>query len=42
MKGLEKKYLSLDKEKIGVWDALEYLCSLVDASDPDTDLSQVS
>jgi inositol oxygenase len=41
VKALEKKYLSLDKEKLGIWDAMEYLCSLVDASDPDTDLSQM-
>jgi hypothetical protein len=26
---------------MGIWEAMEYLTSLVDASDPDTDLSQV-
>jgi inositol oxygenase len=36
----EKKYLGLDHFKLGVWEALEYLDSLVDDSDPDTDLSQ--
>jgi len=40
---LEKKrqYLSLDRRRMGVWEALEYLNTLVDDSDPDTDLSQI-
>jgi inositol oxygenase len=41
VKSMEAKYLSLDKAKMGVWEALEYLDTLVDASDPDTDLSQL-
>jgi inositol oxygenase len=35
------EYLSLDRRRMGVWDALEFLNSLVDDSDPDTDLSQI-
>src|SRR5439155_19326274 len=40
---LEKKrqYTGLNKQKMGVWEALEYLNTLVDDSDPDTDLSQI-
>ncbi len=40
---LEKKrrYLGLDKTRMGIWEALEYLNTLVDDSDPDTDLSQI-
>jgi len=41
VKGMENKYLKLDKAEMGIWEALEYLSSLVDASDPDTDLSQL-
>jgi len=33
-------YASIQAE-MGVWEALEYLSKLVDASDPDTDLSQL-
>ena len=40
---LEKKreYTGLKRSKMGVWDALDYLNTLVDDSDPDTDLSQI-
>jgi inositol oxygenase len=40
---LEKKrqYTGLNKTKMGIWEALEYLNTLVDDSDPDTDLSQI-
>ncbi|MFN3325783.1 MAG: inositol oxygenase family protein [Bryobacteraceae bacterium] len=40
---LEKKrqYCGLNRRKMGVWEALEYLNTLVDDSDPDTDLSQI-
>jgi inositol oxygenase len=40
---LEKKrqYTGLNKAKMGIWEALEYLNTLVDDSDPDTDLSQI-
>jgi inositol oxygenase len=37
---MEAKYLGLDHFKLGVWEALEYLDTFVDDSDPDTDLSQ--
>ncbi len=36
-----KEFLSLDRRKMGVWEAMEYLNTLVDDSDPDTDLSQL-
>src|SRR5579862_6196832 len=35
------EYLSLDKRRMGIWEAMEYLNTLVDDSDPDTDLSQI-
>lgn len=40
---LQKKaaYLSLNRRTMGVWDALEYLDTLVDDSDPDLDLTQI-
>ncbi len=40
---LEKKreYLAKQKRKMGIWEALDYLNTLVDDSDPDTDLSQI-
>ena len=40
---LEKKrqFLPRNKRKMGVWEAMEYLNTLVDDSDPDTDLSQI-
>ncbi|MBV9468702.1 MAG: inositol oxygenase [Abitibacteriaceae bacterium] len=37
----KREYLSLDKRKMGIWEAMEYLNTLVDDSDPDTDLSQI-
>jgi inositol oxygenase len=36
-----KEFLSLNRRKMGVWEAAEYLNTLVDDSDPDTDLSQL-
>ena len=36
-----KEYLSLNRRQMGVWEAAEYLNTLVDDSDPDTDLSQL-
>src|SRR5690349_2953513 len=36
-----REYLSLDRRRMGIWEALEYLNTLVDDSDPDTDLSQI-
>src|SRR4030081_1721523 len=40
---LQKKqqYTGLTKSRMGIWEALEYLNTLVDDSDPDTDLSQI-
>jgi inositol oxygenase len=36
-----REYLPLKKRTMGVWEAMEYLNTLVDDSDPDTDLSQI-
>lgn len=35
------EYLPLERRKMGMWEALEFLNTLVDDSDPDTDLSQM-
>ena len=37
----KRDYLALDKRQMGVWEALEFLNTLIDDSDPDTDLSQI-
>lgn len=37
----KKQYAGLTKSKMSIWEALEYLNTLVDDSDPDTDLSQI-
>ncbi|HET9100396.1 MAG TPA: inositol oxygenase family protein [Acidobacteriaceae bacterium] len=37
----EREYLPLQKEKKSIWEAAEFLNTLVDDSDPDTDLSQI-
>jgi inositol oxygenase len=41
--GLNKRreFLSLNRRRMGIWEALEYLNTLVDDSDPDTDLTQL-
>ncbi|MGZ0174783.1 MAG: inositol oxygenase family protein [Planctomycetales bacterium] len=36
------EFLPLEKRRLGVWQALEHLNSLVDDSDPDTDLPQIA
>ncbi len=36
----EREFLSFDKRKMSIWDAIEFLNTLVDDSDPDTDLDQ--
>jgi inositol oxygenase len=36
-----KEFLGLNRMKMGVWEAAEYLNQLVDDSDPDTDMSQL-
>ena len=37
----KKQYYGLNQRTMGIWEAGEYLNSLVDDSDPDTDLSQI-
>ena len=37
----KRRFLSLDRRKMGIWEAMEYLNTLVDDSDPDTDLAQI-
>ncbi|MCL6266103.1 inositol oxygenase [Flagellimonas myxillae] len=36
----EKEFLKLDRKAMGLWDAVEFLNTLVDDSDPDIDLDQ--
>jgi inositol oxygenase len=36
-----REFLSLNRRRMGVWEAMEFLNTLVDDSDPDTDLSQL-
>lgn len=35
------EFLSFSRREMGIWEAMEYLNTLVDDSDPDTDLSQL-
>src|ERR1044072_4545359 len=37
----KREYVALNKRLMGIWEAMEYLNTLVDDSDPDTDLSQI-
>jgi len=37
----KKEFLSLSRRRMGIWEAMEFLNTLVDDSDPDTDLSQL-
>ncbi|HLJ15726.1 MAG TPA: inositol oxygenase family protein [Bryobacteraceae bacterium] len=37
----KREYLGLNRMQMSVWEALDYLNTLVDDSDPDTDLSQI-
>src|SRR5207237_8770114 len=37
----EKEYFGLNKGTKSIWEAMEYLNTLVDDSDPDTDLTQI-
>src|SRR5262247_2549069 len=41
VQGKRKDFLSLSRKEMGIWEAMEYLNTLVDDSDPDTDLSQL-
>ena len=36
-----EQYAGLNKCEMGIWEAMEFLNTLVDDSDPDTDLSQI-
>jgi inositol oxygenase len=35
------EYLPLNRRRMGIWEAMDFLNTLVDDSDPDTDLSQI-
>lgn len=37
----KRRFMRLNRERMTIWDAMEFLNSLVDDSDPDTDLSQI-
>jgi inositol oxygenase len=37
----KREYLPLRKKRMGIWEAMEFLNTLVDDSDPDTDFSQI-
>jgi inositol oxygenase len=37
----KREYLSLARRQMGIWEAMEFLNTLVDDSDPDTELSQI-
>src|SRR3954468_13180232 len=37
----KQEFLSLSRRKMSIWQAMEFLNTLVDDSDPDTDLSQL-
>ncbi len=39
--GKKRQYLPLRQRRMGIWEAMEFLNTLVDDSDPDTDLSQI-
>src|SRR6516165_364338 len=41
VRGKKQEYLPLRKRRMGMWEAMELLNTLVDDSDPDTDLSQI-
>src|SRR6476659_8094042 len=36
-----REFGTLDRRRMGIWEAMEYLNTLVDDSDPDTDLTQI-
>jgi inositol oxygenase len=37
----KREYLPLRRQRMGIWEAMEFLNTLVDDSDPDTELSQI-
>jgi inositol oxygenase len=41
VKQKRSEYLSLARKRMGVWEAMEFLNTLIDDSDPDTELSQI-
>jgi inositol oxygenase len=41
VQGKKREYLPLRRRRMGVWEAMEFLNTLVDDSDPDTELSQI-
>ena len=41
VKQKRQQFLSLERQRMGVWEAMEFLNTLVDDSDPDTELSQI-
>ncbi len=41
VQGKKREYCGLDHAEMGVWEAMEFLNTLVDDSDPDTDATQI-
>ncbi|MCS6774964.1 MAG: inositol oxygenase family protein [Chloroherpetonaceae bacterium] len=41
VKAKKREYLTRDRRRMGIWEAMEFLNTLVDESDPDTGLSQI-
>ena len=41
VRGKRDEFLKLERRRMGLWEGLEFLNTLVDDSDPDTDLSQI-
>ena len=41
VRGKEKEFLQFNRKRLKVWEAMEFLNTLVDDSDPDTDLDQL-
>lgn len=41
VQAMKARYSKLDKMAMGIWEAMEFLNTLVDDSDPDTDMTQI-
>lgn len=41
VKAKREQYAGLNRKQMGMWEALEYLNTIIDESDPDTELSQL-
>jgi inositol oxygenase len=41
VRGKKQEFIARNRAKMGVWEAIEFLNTLVDESDPDTELSQI-